>query len=153
MWIDRWVAGFKHIENLYLGESSCSRGSEKNYAGSIFCLAKKISTNIFFNPRFVRNLWSPNAFRETCDFPLSKKLTDFLELTNRASERAFPTSTILAVTELSIVITLIYLWSREGGTPPTQRTNLRFAQIVEDLKNFNFGRPMPHCVHLWKIFN
>ena len=29
-----------------------------------------------------------------------------------------------------------------GGTPPTQRTNLRFAQIVEDLKNFNFGRPM-----------
>ena len=30
-----------------------------------------------------------------------------------------------------------------GGTPPTQRTNLRFAQIVEDFKNFNFGRPMP----------
>ena len=29
-----------------------------------------------------------------------------------------------------------------GGPPPTQRTNLRFAQIVEDLKNFNFGRPM-----------
>ena len=29
-----------------------------------------------------------------------------------------------------------------GDPPPTQRTNLRFAQIVEDLKNFNFGRPM-----------
>ena len=29
-----------------------------------------------------------------------------------------------------------------GGDPPTQTTNLRFAQIVEDLKNFNFGRPM-----------
>ena len=45
-------------------------------------------------------------------------------------------------TQFTYKIILIYLLSREGGPPPTQRTNLRFAQIVEDLKNFNFGRPM-----------
>ena len=52
----------------------------------------------------------------------------------------FPMKTLF--TYKILIISLIYLWSREGGTPPTQRTNLRSAQIVEDLKNFHFGRPM-----------